>query len=330
MSLTAGRTPGLSGSLILWWVRVYTTGLSRASRERRLGQIRSDLWEHYSDRTEEGVSPGAIGVEALSRAARGAAADLLWRFQMEGPNVHIGIPIERIGGACLLLLTVAAMLSLNVAGYDPAVDGFDVELRRLAGIADWQVATYTAFQVLSGLGMLGGAVMLCLALRRYSAATAVLAAVALAAAGLLTLLASAVYATSAELADEYVTATAGHAEVVLTTARAFVLVLKAIVHVTSLALALGVYGFALITGRHRLVPSWLGFVVGASVASLGAALVSGILGASWAWLFLGPGYGLMLLWLLVAGGWLLLGGSGKGGPAREAASKEGVASNLAS
>ena len=45
--------------------------------------------------------------------------------------MQISIPFERIVGACLLLLIGAAMLSLNVAGYDPAREGFDAELRRL-------------------------------------------------------------------------------------------------------------------------------------------------------------------------------------------------------
>ena len=319
--MTAGQTRGVAGSIILWWVQFYTTGLSSASRERRLAQIRSDLWEHYSDRAGQGASPALIGLESLGRAVRGAAADLFWRFQMEEPSVQINIPLERMAGACLLLLIAAFMLSVNAAGYDPAVEGFDVELRRLASLADWQAGTYTALQVVAGLGMLGGAAMLCLALRRYSAATAALAGVALAAAGVLTLVSSGLYIASAELADEYVAATPEHGDVVLTTARAFVLVLRAIVPVTAFALAQGVYGFALITGRHKLVPSWLTVVAGGSAAAFGLAVVAGLLDSSeFPWLFLMIGMGLLLLWLLVAGGWLLLGGSGSAvdatGPAR--------------
>ena len=310
MRVTLARTPGIAADLILWWVEFYTTGLSGASRERRLGQIRSDLWEHYSDRTEQGASPAVIGLESLSRAARGAAADLLWRFQMEGPQLQLNIPIERIGGACLLVLVAAAMLSLNVAGYDPKIEGFEGELRRLASIKAWQTGMYTAFQVLSGIGMLAGAVVLYLALKRYSTAPVILAAVALASAGLLTLVTSALYSTAAALADEYIAATPEHRDAVLPVARAFVLMLNAAVPVTGVMLALGIYGFAFITRRYHVVPQWLRFAAGGSAVALGIAMVTGLaFDSDITWLFVMTGFFLLLLWLAVAGGWLLLAGS---------------------
>ena len=326
---TKSPGPDAAAALTLWWVRLYTAGLAPASRHRRLEQVQSDLWEHKTDRLSEGADTAVIGLETLGRAARGVPADLLWRFKLEGPKMQISIPIERIGGAILLLLVVAALLSLTVAGYDPDTQGFEGELRRLADIEGWQVTMYTTLQVVSGLGMLGGAVVLCLALRRYSATLALLSAVALASAGLLALVTSAIYVTAAELADEWVAATPEHSDTVLTTARAFVLALSAIVPVTSVTLALSVYGFAVITARHHLVPHWLGFVVAASAVALAAALATGALADSGApWLFLMIGFGLLLLWLLVAGGWLLLGGSSGSStsePERDAAVREGVA-----
>jgi hypothetical protein len=169
---------------------------------------------------------------------------------------------------------------------------------------------YTALQVLSGIAMLAGAVVLQLTLRRYSATLAVLAAVAMASAGLLTLVTSALYATAAELADEYVAASPEHRDSVAAVARAFVLMLQAVVPVTAVMLATGVFGFAVITARHHLVPQWLRFVAAGSAGSLVTALVAGLAGASEApWLFLMIGFVLLLLWLVVAGGWLLLGGS---------------------
>ena len=304
------QVPGIAEGLVLFWVQVYTTGLSGETRDRRLGQIVSDLWEHHSDRSEQGASPAVIGLEALGRAARGAVADLFWRFQLEGPQVQLNIPIERIGGACLLLLAAAAMLSLNVSGYDPNVDGFEGELRRLAGIEEWQVGLYTAFQVLSGMGMLAGAVVLYLALKRYSTTPVILAAVALASAGLLTLVTSALYATAAELADEYVATTPEHRDAVVAVARAFVLMLTAVVPITATMLALGIYGFAFITARHHLVPQWLRFAAGGSAVALGIAMVTGLVfDSDVTWLFVMTGLFLLLLWLAVAGGWLLLGGS---------------------
>lgn len=245
--------------------------------------------------------------------------------------MQFNIPIERIGGACLLLLVAAAMLSLNVAGYDPAIEGFDGELRRLASIKGWQVGMYTAFQVLAGIAMLAGAVILYLMLRRHSATPAILAAVALASAGLITLVTSALYATAAELADEYVSATPEHRDAVVTVARAFVLMLNAIVPVTGVMLAMAVFGFAVITARHRLVPEWLRFAGGGSaVALVTATLTSLVADSDVTWLFLMIGFVLLLLWLIVAGGWLLLGGSGKKEAGLDATREEGVAPGAAS
>ena len=303
-------TPGIAAGLVLIWVHVYTAGLPGRSREQRVGQIVSDLWEHHSDRLGEGASPALIGLEALGRAARGVAADLFWRVQLEGPQVQLNIPLERLGGACLLILVAAVMLSLNVSGYDPAVDGFDTELRRLAQIEGWQTGLYTALQVLSGIGMLAGAVVLYLALRRYSATQAILAAVALAAAGLMVMVNSTLYATAAGLADEYVAATPEHRDAVLTVARAFVLTLTTTVLVMAVMLALGVYGFAIIAARHHLVPGWLNFVACGSVVAMGVAMVTDLVADSdITWLSFILFLGLLLLWLIVAGVWLLFGGS---------------------
>jgi hypothetical protein len=313
-SVAGAPDSGLVQKIVLCWATLYTAGLAASSRARRFVEVRSDLWEHKTDRIADGVSPALVGIEILGRAVRGVPADLLWRFQLEGPKMNINIPIQRLAGACLIFLVVAAMLSLNVAGYDSDRQGFEGELRRLADIKGWQVGMYTGLQVLSGLGMLGGAVILGLALRRYSATVALLAAVAMACAGLLTLVTSAIYATAADLADEWSAASPGHSDQVLTVARAFVLVLKSLVPVTAFSLALGVYGFATITARHRLVPHWLAFVAGGSAVALAIAMFSGMLtdsGVTWGALMIGMG--LLLLWLIVAGGWLLLGGSNEEG-----------------
>ncbi len=74
-------------------------GLSAVSRERRAGQIQADLWDHYSDRTEDGASPAVIGLEALGRATSGAAADLVWRLEQKrrekDPAEAVGSKLER-------------------------------------------------------------------------------------------------------------------------------------------------------------------------------------------------------------------------------------------
>lgn len=305
---TEAPVPALAARLTLWWVRFYTAGLPAAGRARRAGEVESDLWEHHADRLGDGLRPVSIGLEVLGRAVRGAPADLLWRFQLEGPKVQIHIPIERVAGACLLALVAGAMLSLNVAGYDPAREGFEEDLDRLAGIPGRAVMIYTVLQVLSGLGMLGGAAVLCLALRRYSMNLAVLAAVALACAGVLTLVTSAIYVTAADLADEWAAAGPGQKDSVLTVARAFVVTMSALMPVTVVALAVGVYGFAIIMARYHRAPRWLRYVAGGSVVSLAAAIAIEVASAPpGAWVFFVLGMVLLLAWLLVAGGALLFG-----------------------
>lgn len=299
----------------MWWVRLYTLGLAPAVRERRLGQVESDLWEHEHDRREDGVAPARIGFAMLERAMRGAAADLFWRIRVEGPQVDISISMQRLGGAALLMLVAAAALSLTVNGYDPSIDGFDGELRRMAEQTSWQVATYAIFQVLAGLGMLVGSVLLCLALRPYSPAVAVVAAVALAAAGVLALATSAFYLTFAELADEYVDSGPEHADVVRTVARAFLLVIDAIVPATWATLAAGVYGFAFITMRHGLVAKWLHMVAGAGVVDVLALFAVAPFWDELEWPLMGVGFPLLGLWLVGAGVTLVRGGSQGGDPA---------------
>src|SRR5688572_19332060 len=122
--------------------------------------------------------------------------------------------------------------------------------------------------------MLASAVVLYLTLRRYAATPASLAAVALAAAGLLVLVNSALYATAAGVADEYVATSAEQRGGSLTVGRAFTVMLATLVMVMTVMLALSVYGFAMITARHHLVPSWLSFVAGGSVLALGAIIVT--------------------------------------------------------
>ena len=308
---TAGDLPnaGVVGNLILWWVRLYTAGLAPHSRGHRLGQVRSDLWEHTNDRLAEGAGPALVGIEILGRAARGAPSDLLWRFQLEGPTMQLNIPIERIGGAFLLFLILAILIGVSVAGYDPAAEGFETELRRLADVSDWQVAVFTVVQVISGLGMVGGAVVLGLALRRYASTTATLSAAAMACAGLLVVLASVLYVTAADLADEWAAATPDHSDSVLTTARAIVFALQAMAPLVLVTLVLGISGFSIITVRHHLVPHWLGFVATGSVISVVAAGVSSTVTSDASWGFFMLTLLLVLLWLAVAGGSLLLGGS---------------------
>lgn len=302
------RAPGFAAALALLWVQVYTAGLPQPKRESRLEEITSDLWEHHSDRASEGANPAAIGLESLGRTARGVVADLFWRLQLEGPQMQIRIPIERASGALLLLLVIGSMLTLNVSGYDTSVDSFDGELDRLASIKGWQVGIYSGMQVIAAFGMLAGAVVLYRALGRYSSTQAALSAVALSAAGLLAMVNAGIYAAAAELADQYIVAGPEHRDSVFIVTRALLLMLTNGVYVMAAALGLGVYGFATISARHHLVPGWLGYVATGGVICMVVAIVTALVANSFlTWMFFVVYFALLLLWLIVAGFWLMLG-----------------------
>jgi len=128
---------------------------------------------------------------------------------------------------------------------------------------------------------------------------------------------SAIYLVTAELADEYVGSAPEHAGSVLATARGFMLLLGAMTPSTLVLLTIAVLGFAAIAGRHHLVPRWLGFVALAAALAVPAWIVSRIVGDDTvSWILLSIGFLLMVLWLAIAGGWLLLGGSKPGPDAR--------------
>ena len=99
-------------------------------------------------------------------------------------------------------------------------------------------------------------------------------------------------------------------DVVATVARAFVLLLQFVVPVTAVMLALGVFGFAIIAARAGLVPRWSRWIGGGSAVSLALATITGVVSdTDLSWLALMVGVVLLLVWLAVAGGWLLLGGT---------------------
>ena len=301
----------LAASIARAWMRLYTIGLPDGARERREQQLDSDLWEHQVDRLGADVAPGMVGLEVLGRTVRGMPADLLWRFQLEGPKMDIKIPFERATGLLLLLLGLLMVVSTSISGYDPARDGWEGELTRLGELSDLSVAISLIFQTLAGAALIALAVLFYLSLASRSRNLAALACAFMFTAGITTLAASVAYGVTAELADDYL---AGAEDGVLTTSRAFALTMDAFVKFTILTLSVSVYVLAIVGHRERLVPRWMSGLAGASAALVATALVISVTsdgdGASWATMM--AGLVLMLAWLVIAGFTMLLGSRGKG------------------
>ena len=65
------------------WTRLYTLHVDAADRDRRRGEIDSDLWEFHEDARRHGASPAAIAVCMIVRVLFGVADDVLWRIEYE-------------------------------------------------------------------------------------------------------------------------------------------------------------------------------------------------------------------------------------------------------
>jgi hypothetical protein len=307
-SFIAQRTVG--AAIAGWWATFYTFGLPAASRERRRQELQSDLWEHQDDRLREGAKTGMVGLEILSRTVRGAPADILWRFRLEGPKMQIHLPFERVAGVLLLLLVVLVPASGSISGYDPDRAGWAGELRRLGEHEAWKTDITAVFQMLCGLALIGAAVGFYLALQTSARGAAAFAGFALAAAGVLVIAASAIYRALAEMAHDFVAGRAG--EDVLVSSRALAIAMEALVQGVIILLAVGVCALALAAHRQSLVPRWLGKV---AVAGSVLLVIGVLLGAvsrrdavgEASWTFVMGGFVLVLVWLVTSGFTLLLG-----------------------
>jgi len=128
----------------------------------------------------------------------------------------------------------------------------------------------------------------------------------------LELVAGALQLTFVELAEEYVASSGARQEQVLVTARAVAITVQNTTGAAFIALVLSTYVLAIIAGREALVPRWL-----IGIPILSAALIAGALVASAAgvddglWIVLISGMFSTVLWLLIAGLYLLLASPGR-------------------
>jgi hypothetical protein len=101
--------------LVAAWAGLYTRGLPAASRDERLAELESDLWEHRAA-CGEGLGPQ---VTILSRCLRGMPADLAWRracrrgrLSAAGAARGLGWAVFGLAAALLLAVTGAAAAPL--------------------------------------------------------------------------------------------------------------------------------------------------------------------------------------------------------------------------
>lgn len=308
MTAISPRRSLLASNIARLWLRIYCFGLPAEARARRSLELESDLWEHERDLATRQLASTIAGVEVFSRVVRGMPADLLWRFQLEGPQMHIHIPWERAMGLSLILLVVLAPIAAGIDGYDTREDGWSSELSRLGAIPDRQIRFNVFFQVATGLALVAVGAGVFSFLQPRARTTGAFAGFGLAAAGVLTLGASALYVAVSEMAQAFLRG--GTNADLLAISRGFTLGMQSLAMGAILLIASTVYVLALALGRLHLVPSglrWIAFM------SMGCGVTAAVLtatgqdGPGWTWGLSMLALLLLLVWLFMAGGCLALG-----------------------
>ncbi len=308
-SIAAGRAPrgvaSVASRIAGGWTAAYTLGLAVAVRDARRAEIASDVWEQHQESVADGLPLWRFVGSVFGRVVRGAPADLLWRVNVEGPKMDIKIPFERIVGVLLLAMVVLLMITTSISGYDTSREGFDGELRRLADLSNAADTGNAFFRAATGLALIAAAAVLYTNLKDRSPLLSAMAAFGIAAAGVLALIAGALQLVFVELAEEYVASSGAHQEQVLVTARGFAVATQNTVGAAFVALVLSIYMLAILAGREALVPRWLIGIPVMSAAITGGSLIAQAAGVDVAWWVLISGMFLSVIWLIVAGLWLL-------------------------
>jgi hypothetical protein len=293
---------------VRWWTATYTAGLASSVRDARRTEIASDVWEHTKDAAAGGETllGGAIGI--VSRMVRGVPADLLWRVNVEGPKMDIRIPFERIVGALLLAMVALILITGGISGYDTSAQGFDGELRRLADLGPAADNGNAFFRIATGVVLIGAAAGFYVSLRERAPLLATIAAFGLMAAAVLELVASGLQMVFVQLANEYVDASSADKPALLVNARTVAITVEHTTGAAFFTLVLSTYVLAVLAGREALIPRWM---IGIPIMSAGLVTTALIAGASGVggdnvnWIWLMSGMFSSILWLLIAGLWLL-------------------------
>ena len=107
----------VASRVALAWARIYTRGMPDPERRARLDELASDLWEHLDHAVSTGRRRSAVQLEIAGRTARGAAADVAWRFAHRSGPLSPGI--MRLAGWTAFGLGTAFILTLTATSGAP-------------------------------------------------------------------------------------------------------------------------------------------------------------------------------------------------------------------
>lgn len=89
--MSFGPVPSLAQSTCRFWVRVYTRRLPSEAATRRRQEIESDLYEHFAEAADAGITGHRLGAEILARVLVGVPADLSWRRATRQPHPRLAL-----------------------------------------------------------------------------------------------------------------------------------------------------------------------------------------------------------------------------------------------
>jgi hypothetical protein len=117
---TRSATLSLAMGLVRTWTRAYTWRLELAVRDRRRGEIESELWEFQQD-PERGTHPAA---HVLVRLLTGIPDDLSWRAEHVSAStrrtrLRAGIRVAAWTVATVIIAAAIWILPLMTAGTLP-------------------------------------------------------------------------------------------------------------------------------------------------------------------------------------------------------------------
>ena len=309
MSMTMRRddpAASFAATLARAWAAIYTFGLATHVRESRRREIDSDVWEHQHDAEGASSSP-AIALQLISRMLRGAPADLLWRINVEGPQMDIRIPMERLLGVVLVAMVALVMITGAISGIDTAREGFANELQRFADKSALENNFDTVFRVGTGLSWIVVAAIIFSTLRTRAPMLGTLAAFGLLIGAALELSATGLQVVLVDMSDDYFAATGDERTSILTSAHAIANIVQVMTTMALAALLASIYVLAVAALRENLVPRWLFGIPVLSLAGLTAGLTIAAAGGGdeWVWIVTMSGLMLGVFWLLIAGLWLI-------------------------
>jgi hypothetical protein len=286
------------------WTQLYTAGAHMTPRDARRELIASDLWEHEADAMAEGQTPVSLARDITGRAVRGIPADLAWRLNTGGIDMQSTFVIERTTGVAVLMVVLFMVLGVvlgpGLSGGEPYFTGdFPAFTRGLTSFT-WRLIFQAAFAVAA----LPTAALLYLTFRPHVGRVALIGAASLVASSL-TNFAAVVFGVQLTAHATIWRAGGAPRDTVWFAARDAATGLEALSFIAALLFLLSFIVFGAMIVQRAMLPRAIGLLaLGGVVATVAAT-------AAFGWYGLMGGIAVVMLSIVVTGGWLIARGTSR-------------------